>query len=98
MRILGSDRSEAREGTCEQCGAKTLVRRVQSVGFGKESRGHFKLCFDCFGPRVRFIGRDGKEYEAPLRDILHTCDCGAIFDSERGLRTHRRSCKFDSTE
>jgi hypothetical protein len=53
---------------CENCGKTRAGRRVQVVGHVRESRGWYRFCFECWGPRVwwRRRGNDRKLWESPL--------------------------------
>ena len=65
-------------GTCEDCGRENVkVRPVEAFSMfarpsRESSRGFYKLCFKCFGPRVTFTSR-GKEFYAPT-NIIHAPD------------------------
>lgn len=55
-------------GVCENCHANKPVRPVEAVGWAKESRGWFNLCFDCFGPQVWWRERTGSQvWMSPAR-------------------------------
>ena len=70
IRVRQSDEYETYQiGTCENCGRDNVkVRRVESFGMAKESRGFYNLCFDCVGPKV-FWKKGGRRMESPTNII-----------------------------
>lgn len=70
MRVVKSEVvGRADIGRCENCGRSGVrVRSVQAVGWLRESRGFYRVCFDCFGPCVWWQkGAGGTTYESPVR-------------------------------
>jgi hypothetical protein len=61
-------------GTCENCHKENvMVRKIEAYGaFGSGMRGYYQICFECFKPRVKFKGSDGKTYNAPITTEEHT--------------------------
>ena len=75
VRTRQNDKYETYQiGTCEDCGRENVkVRPVEAYSWmSRASRGFYKLCFKCFGPRVTFTSR-GKEFYAPT-NIIRTPD------------------------
>ena len=67
--VVDDDRKRGLTGMCENCGRdNVLVRPVQSVGWLNEPRGYYKLCFDCFRPRIswRPRGKHAQIYTSPV--------------------------------
>ena len=61
-------------GTCENCLKESVrVRKIQAFSTfvsasPESSRGWYNLCFECFGPRVKFWS-EKRQYEAPTNII-----------------------------
>lgn len=72
--ILSDERDIATENICENCRNLRLGRQVQAVGYNRESRGYYFICFDCFAPRVQWQanGRHAKTYWSPVATAERT--------------------------
>ena len=76
LRVRSTDEYETYQiGTCENCDKENVkIRPVEyysmfAMASRESSRGFCKLCFECFGPRVKFRSR-GKIFYAPT-NIIH---------------------------
>lgn len=69
MQIISDERNESTKEKCAHCGKVAEGRRTEIVGHCYESRGFCFLCFECFGPRIRWRpkGRHSKIYTTPVR-------------------------------
>ena len=67
-----TDYDHANIGTCENCHKENVkVRKIEAYGmFGSANRGFYNICFECFKPRVKFRGRDGRNYESPVDAVV----------------------------
>lgn len=75
-RVRSTDEYETFQiGTCENCEKENVrLRPVEEFSMfvrasRESSRGWRKICFDCFGPRVKFRSR-GRIFYAPT-NIIH---------------------------
>ena len=61
-------------GICENCKRENVkIRRVHAISWmSKASRGWYKICFDCIGPRV-FWKKGGRTIESPT-NLIRTPD------------------------
>ena len=56
-------------GTCENCKREHVkIRPIEAMGMFKEPRGWYQICFDCFGPRVKWSDKTGT-YFSPTDKI-----------------------------
>ena len=68
MRIIDDDREHAFTGKCENCGRDGIsVRRVEVYShISRASRGYYSLCYDCWGPHIKWVTKDGRTVESPI--------------------------------
>ena len=58
-------------GKCENCETETIVRRVEafsvmSLGKEKASRGFYKICFKCEGPKILWKSKEYGSMRSPI--------------------------------
>lgn len=77
MRIIDIEASEKfGVGFCENCRETKPVRGIRTYGIFNEDRGTFKICFDCFGPRIFWIKSEGgKIWESPVESNVRVLKC-----------------------
>ena len=66
-----TDLSEGSWGKCENCGTETVVRPVEAFSvfkLGEEaaSRGFYKLCFKCEGPKILWTDKTYGAIRSPM--------------------------------
>lgn len=67
MLILEDERKIKQEKICENCKQLASGRLIESFGYYTEGRGHFFICFECFGPRIKWTDGNGKRvYWSPI--------------------------------
>lgn len=82
-------------GTCENCHKENVkIRRIEAFSMfarasRESSRGFYNICFECFGPRVKFRSR-GRIFYAPT-NIIRTPEGLQEFQSikEEATKTER---------
>ena len=76
IRIIENEAAKLKAGEyhdrlCEHCEQTKPAREVRTLGFiAREDRGNYILCFDCFGPRIKWeeTGTKNKRlWESPAR-------------------------------
>jgi len=74
-------------GICENCHASKPVRPVEAVGFSQESRGWYKICFDCFAPQMWWRdGKGGQVWVTPASNNRVHADAGESAVSTSSLQ------------
>ena len=54
---------------CENCGYVKPARWIRVVGIVKEDRGNYMICFDCYGPVIKWKDDRNIVFESPARPI-----------------------------
>ena len=104
MRVHSKDKGVYRKYICDICGlaltTKPVLRRhiLRKHKSEQDKPKKAAVRYNCsYCPKTYAYSWDLKRHEESHTDPnIYSCQCGSVFDIEKSLKTHMKTCKLDS--